>query len=457
MFEFKTAIHAIPTSQLYLYYLVLFLLYVFFLRNVKITMLTGIIMLLFNQGFLISLLRTSGSQFSKFLFVVLITIFLFAAKFKGFTRVDTRILLHTCLFAFLFFLNYIYNEVNLLWASFQYYKYFVPIALFFAIRGWDLDFTQSTYYGKLVIKLIAFQVVFSIVKLIIIGFRENITGSIANVGGGVGVGYAIMGLILFWVMRGRKISGRDWWYVASLLLIPVASNKRAIWFLYPAIIFLLITNRITKQTLQKIILVLALIPMIVYVGFRFNPSLNPEKKIWGSFNLGYALDYALSYSGASEEKLQSDYASGRWGATLVILDNTLSNPLSSDALIGYARSREGKLSEDFIPQDYGLRPGTMISSLGIMLLQLGWPATLLAILIFAQMIYTIPDKKIARIIALYVMFDVVFYSGSMINSPVQSLLLVICIWIIKGYTEGQERISTQQGSLANTCRVAHSL
>ena len=99
----------------------------------------------------------------------------------------------------------------------------------------------------------------------------------------------------------------------------------------------------------------------------------------------------------------------------------------------------------------------MISSLGIMLLQFGWPATLMIIILFMQMIFTIPDPKVSRIIALYVLFDVVYYSGSMINQPVQSLLLVICIWIIKGYTEGQERISTQQGSLANTCRVAHSL
>jgi hypothetical protein len=413
-------------------------------------------MLLFNQGFLISLLRTPGIQASKVLFASMTIVLLLTATIKRLTRVESRILQYSILFSFLFFMNYIYNEVNLLWASFQYYKYFVPIALFFAIRGLNLDLAQSIYYGKLVMKLSMFQVVFSIVKLFIIGFRENITGSIGDTGGGIGIGYAIMGLILFWVMRGKKFSGRDWWYVASLLLIPIASNKRAIWFLYPAIILLLITNRITKQTLKKVVLVLILIPIIVYIGFRFNPSLNPERKIWGSFNLGYALDYALSYSGASEEKLQSDYASGRWGATLAILENTLSNPLSSDALIGYARTREGKLSEDFDPQDYGLRQGTMISSLGIMLVQLGWPATLLAILIFAQMIYTIPDKKIARIIALYVMFDVVFYSGSMINSPVQSLLLVVCVGIIHGYTTGGKMLSTQRGDLWNRYVTTHT-
>jgi len=46
------------------------------------------------------------------------------------------------------------------------------------------------------------------------------------------------------------------------------------------------------------------------------------------------------------------------------------------------------------------------------------------------MIYTIPDKRTANIIAFYVLWDLIFYSGSMINATVQSLLLVLVIIII---------------------------
>jgi hypothetical protein len=67
--------------------------------------------------------------------------------------------------------------LSLLWASYQYYKYFVPIVLFFALKGLNMSSEDATYYGNLVIKLMLFQVVFSILKLIIIGFRENITGT----------------------------------------------------------------------------------------------------------------------------------------------------------------------------------------------------------------------------------------------------------------------------------------
>ena len=66
-----------------------------------------------------------------------------------------------------------------------------------------------------------------------------------------------------------------------------------------------------------------------------------------------------------------------------------------------------------------------------MIVQMGWPATLLLIILFINIIYTIPDRKTANIIAFYVLWDLVFYSGSMINSPVQSILLIFIIQIIK--------------------------
>ena len=74
---------------------------------------------------------------------------------------------------------------------------------------------------------------------------------------------------------------------------------------------------------------------------------------------------------------------------------------------------------------------TSMSAIGFMILQMGWPATLLLILLFINMIYTISDKKIANIIAFYVLWDAIFYDGAMIGAPVQSILLVLVIMIIR--------------------------
>ena len=407
MFEFKTIIHPIPFNQLILYYLIALFIYFVFLRNIKFTTLSLIILLLFNQGFII--LLDESNRPSKVLFIILSTLLLFKAKNLKLNKSEQRILILSILFTFFFFMNYIINGVPLLWAGYQYYKYYVPIVLFFAIKGLNMSSEDAFYYGNLILKLILFQVAFSILKIAIIGFRENITGTISDTGGGIGIGYAIMGTILYWAMNNKELKGKDWIYVLSFLMIPIASNKRAIWFIYPIIIILIMYEKITRLSARRVAYIIILVPFLIYFGFRLNPSLNPERKLWGSFDFNYAINYALSYSGVSEEQLESTYAQGRWGASTAIIKTTLQNPFSRESILGYGRSRTGYLSEEFNPLDYGLLKTTSMSAIGFMILQMGWPATLLLILLFINMIYTIPDKKIANIIAFYVLWDVIFY------------------------------------------------
>ena len=429
MFEFKTSIHPIPLNQLLLYYLIIFIIYVIFLRRVKLTTLSMLILLLFNQGFIV--LFDSSNRSGKIIFFLFSIVILLKDNYFNLHKREYRILVLFSLFTFFFFMNYILNGISLIWGFYQYYKYFVPVTLFFGLIGQQLNYDEASYYGKLVLKLIMFQAIFSIVKLIVIGMRENIIGSISDTGGGIGIGYAIMGTILYWAMNNKELKGKDWIYVLSFLMIPIASNKRAIWFIYPIIILLIMYNKITRLSARRIAYIIILLPFLIYFGFRLNPTLNPERKLWGSFDINYGLNYALSYSGVSEEQLESTYAQGRWGASWAILKNTVMDPLDIESFFGFGRSRGGYINIDtFDPQDYGLLPDTMISSIGIMIVQMGWSSTLILILLFLNMIYTIPDKRTANIIAFYVLWDLIFYSGSMINATVQSLLLVLVIIII---------------------------
>ena len=429
MFEFKTSIHPIPLNQLLLYYLIIFIIYVIFLRRVKLTTLSMLILLLFNQGFIV--LFDSSNRSGKIIFFLFSIVILLKDNYFNLHKREYRILVLFSLFTFFFFMNYILNGIPLIWGFYQYYKYFVPVTLFFGLIGQQLNYDEASYYGKLVLKLIMFQAIFSIVKLIVIGMRENIIGSISDTGGGIGIGYAIMGTILYWAMNNKELKGKDWIYVLSFLMIPIASNKRAIWFIYPIIILLIMYNKITRLSARRVAYIIILLPFLIYFGFRLNPTLNPERKLWGSFDINYGLNYALSYSGVSEEQLESTYAQGRWGASWAILKNTVMDPLDIESFFGFGRSRGGYINIDtFDPQDYGLLPDTMISSIGIMIVQMGWSSTLILILLFLNMIYTIPDKRTANIIAFYVLWDLIFYSGSMINATVQSLLLVLVIIII---------------------------
>lgn len=173
--------------------------------------------------------------------------------------------------------------------------------------------------------------------------------------------------------------------------------------------------------------------VIVYVGLRLNPTFNPEGQFWGSFDPKYAYEYVLSYSGVSEEKQQAQYAQGRWGASTAIIEQVIARPLEKESLIGFGRARSGKISEDFVAEEYGLMHGTMVSAIGRMFLQNGWVASLIIIVVFFLMTYTIPDRKVANVIAIYILWDIIFYSGNTINHPIQSVLMVLAIRIITGY------------------------
>lgn len=426
MFEFKTSMHAIPALQLYSYYFVLFMLYLFFLRGVKLTTLSLTIMLLFNQGFLL-LIDDQGVPV-KILFIILVLVLLFKGRFSSINRKESRILIYSLLFMIMFFWNYIYSGVSLIWAAYQYYKYFMPIALYFGIKGLQLTMGQMDYYANLIIKFLWFQIAFSIVKLVIIGFRENIIGSVSDTGGNIGITMAVCGVIIYWLLKNKEFKGSDWWFVLGLTIVPIASNKRAIWLLYPIILVFLITHFISRKTLRKLSYAVLLLPVMFYLGLRLNPSFNPQRKIWGSFDPDFAVNFILSYTGVSEEKRESDLAQGRLGTAMAVISSVASRPLETNNLIGFPKARSGRLSYDsFDAEDFGMASGYITSGIVMMLLQHGWPATLFLILAYINMISTIPDKRTRNILLFFMLWDTFLYSGTVLNTTFHSMLFVITV------------------------------
>ena len=445
MYEFKTSLHAIPTTTLYLYYLILAVIYLIFLRNVKFSYLSLIIILLFNQGFII--LFDPANRLSKIIFTGLSVLMLFMGNSYRMTNEYKAVFFSFVPFTAFFYFNYIFYENSMIWASYQYYKYFVPVVMFFAIRGLSLNASRLDYFSNLIIKLLWFQIAFSVVKIVLIGLRENITGSIADTGGGIGVGYATIGLVLYWVTKNKKIAGRDWWFVLMVLLIPIASNKRAIWFVYPILLALIMLGATNRMRIRNIALVLIALPLLVYFGFRLNPTLNPDRKLWGRFDPEYTINYALSYSGVSEDKRNAELAQGRWGAATAIVSYVVSNPFYSENLIGNSHNRRGKAdTESFWAEDYGMEEKTGISSIGKMLIAMGWPATLLIVIAFVSMTFVIKDNRVRNIILFILLWDLLFYSGSFINSTFQSILYVLVIHIIAGKSQLKAGFSNQAPS-----------
>ena len=96
------------------------------------------------------------------------------------------------------------------------------------------------------------------------------------------------------------------WYILAgigFVLFSIVGKKRAVFFLYPfqfLAIYYYIYIRGTQARFSKkvgaLILILSAIAVLSGSILYFNESLNPERKVGGSIDLNYALDYAERYN-----------------------------------------------------------------------------------------------------------------------------------------------------------------
>ncbi len=434
MFEFRTIADAIPASQLYLYYFLVFILYLIFLRSLRPTALTLLILVLFNQGLFGSLIEEYGYIVFKVV-ILLTTAYLFArSKPIGSTRDYRVLILAFTLFSALYWLGVVLNELHLLMGLEKYVDYFVPFALFMSLRKKRITNEDFGYYSNLVIRLLWLQIAFSVIKLVMFGIRENIVGSIANRGGGVAVSYAITASLLYWALNGSKINLKHMLFYVLILLLPIASGKRAFWFIYPIVLLSTVASHRKILNITQYISLMVSIPVIVYFGFRINPSLNPEKKVWGSFSPTYTLTYAMEYSGLSEDSSDVGYAQGRIGASQAIVSKTTEDPLDRDSLIGVRYSQPRQMS-DIISDEYAIGRGTLISYFGMNTLFYGWPAAVLLTFIYVYIAFTLKNRKLVIPFAVFVLWDHLFYSGVSV-----SMFYMISIWLINNSSRSKAGI-----------------
>ena len=157
------------------------------------------------------------------------------------------------------------------------------------------------------------------------GLNESVVGSIASQGGAIATSLPILGLFFIWYKRRGVFKRKDWIFIVGLIFIGFVSNKRAIWFIFPMMLALLmfyVPKR--KIPLNTAIMSIVAIPFVFYLGVRLNPTLNREHKIWGSFNWNYTINYAGTYSFGEQETEEKGV--GRGGATLLLYDKFVNGP-----------------------------------------------------------------------------------------------------------------------------------
>lgn len=237
------------------------------------------------------------------------------------------------LFSIQFMLSVLlYTQNTLTIVLSQYSRYIEILLLYFIVK-------QIIYNGKCNQLLSLFydiglmQILISIVKMFTISLsQEGLVGSFSIIGGAMGTTIPILWFVILWYYRKGKFANKDWLYILGLFLVGFTSGKRAVMFILPMVVaaFMIYVPKLRLKG-STIAMTILLVPLLLYCGVRLTPTLNPEHKIWGSFDWEYAMGYAETYQ-FGEEGLQGQAA---------VLDQTNSEQVQSNG--GYVGDGSNKI------------------------------------------------------------------------------------------------------------------
>lgn len=183
----------------------------------------------------------------------------------------------------------------------QYARYAEAFMLFFLFEQEIFKNGKKDFYIKVCYDIILMNIFISIFKWFL--YRtliEGLVGSFCIVGGGLGTVVPLAGLFILWYYRKGDFKTVDWFYVVGLLWIGITSGKRAVVFILP-VLLLALMSYVKGVNINKYMIVgIAFVPVVLYLGVRLVPSLNPDNAVWGKFDIDYAIDYANRYQFGEE-------------------------------------------------------------------------------------------------------------------------------------------------------------
>ena len=164
---------------------------------------------------------------------------------------------------------------------------------------------------RLIILMIVVHVPLVVIKIFAGLHGEMTTGLVAHSGS-----FLFILLVVFLVRRGlinTKVQYVNILWILMILLLTYGSSKRSLIFILP--LFFWITSKTYPFKLKTVFTYVVLGTMILYIGVRSNPTLNPERSQWGSFDIEYLAEYILWYE-SLDTKSEGNQTVGRIATTL---------------------------------------------------------------------------------------------------------------------------------------------
>ena len=398
-----------------------------------------LIILLFFEGVFSDLFDTTGKNLFKF-FILVICIWKANIGYLGYflskyPKITLLLLIYSTYFVFS---SILISGDNYLMVFSQLAKIIIPWMIVCIIMK-ETQFERDKLVGYFWVfeDIILCQIILCIIKVVILGgFLEGWVGSMTGMaGGGLGTSFPVVALIWMALKNDMKFSRRDWVIAFGLLFIGFSTGKRAVWLLFPTVFILLSTYVYHTKIMRKLLVVIFCIPIFFYLGLRLTPTYNPEKKVWGSFDPEYAIDYTLKYSGGVDEKHSSvQKGQGRLGAVLWLQQqfNTMNiqSKLFGKGLEYYMDDESGS---NYYNSHYweGINGKGSITGIVRTYITNGFIGVVLLLILMSMILLNVASRYNIMLCG-FVLFDYVFYNAMSINS-MQLLCFVMFLSFFSRY------------------------
>ena len=242
----------------------------------------------------------------------------------------------------------------------------------------------------------ALQIPAGIIKFFIVGNIESYIGTVSMYEGSMTTMISLFGVSFFFSKYLFFKNKKYLLYLAMFVVFSQIGGKRAVLIYLPLMMlsiyfYYLKMRKINVSFLIKGIFLISILGFsMVYSIVRLNPTLNPEKKVGGSFDINYTIEYVGIYTNSAT----SIYEYSRPQALVYFINYMFEKPIPV-LLFGEGAGKFAKdttMEVDPIEYFYGIRYGGRVAIVWVFL-QIGLIGTLLYIYLFYKMLLFVLNYK----------------------------------------------------------------
>jgi len=433
-----TGLSAVSNTRIIIYYIFVAIGAIHFVYKYRSSRIALFVLLIFWEG-LFGFLGNVG-LFSHNLYKIIVfsyAVIVFGPNvFKKKNKTDIFINTAFLLFSVFYWITYLLNIQPIFTVASQYgFGYATPYLFYHGIKGMTGSYRKTNYLLSIFLYIVYLQVAFSILKILIFGvLTESIVGSFQGAGGGTAVFFPVLSYLLFYLYKNGQFTLKDWLIILSFFIVSLASAKRAPVFLLP--LFILLTLMYVKKSfsLNAIFKYLPFALIILYIGLRTIPSLNPESSTWGSFNIKYAIEYAISYNLQVEdvEDLDSENIGGRAGGLFLVFKPEFLNLKTwNEILFGHGVEElvTRKYGKFVGGSEYGLIHEGGVSEGIRKIYMLGYLGFISYLLLLVSYLSIIRNKKFLFVVFILLIYDFFIYGDILFRqNAIAALSIFICLF-----------------------------